>query len=65
MHYITRRNLWQEQLKTAKAHLSHMKTYYEDNEISDEERKFSARIPELFDDWDRLIPLVEQHRFFR
>ena len=62
LHYPE--SLWREQLKTVRAHLNHVKIYYQTHEVSTEEREFGARIPSLLNDWNRLIPLIEQHRFF-
>ena len=62
LHYPE--DLWRGQLKKTKLHLGHVQTYYENNKVSEEESRFAARIPELFNDLDRLIPLAEQHRFF-
>ena len=57
LHYPE--TLWKKELEHAKSHLNHLKTYYDGVSGSADDQKFAASIPQIFEDWGKLIPDIQ------
>ncbi len=57
------KQIWQRKLHDVEAELNHLLTHYQNQPSSPEELEFARQIPQIFDDWRTLIPVIESGRF--
>lgn len=62
LHYPE--DLWKKAKETAQAELNHLQHYIQQHSDDPEQRQFAQQIPEIFDDWERLLPKIENNSFF-
>jgi GT2 family glycosyltransferase len=74
-YYVTRNKIlfyalhfpssfWQQKLREAREELNHLRWYYKTATCTAEEQSFCQKIPEIFADWDRLLPQIAANRFY-
>ncbi|MCH9697947.1 MAG: glycosyltransferase [Gammaproteobacteria bacterium] len=50
--------------QNSRAELNHLQQYLQENSKDPEELEFARRIPEIFDDWQTLLPKIANKTFF-
>jgi glycosyltransferase involved in cell wall biosynthesis len=62
LHYPE--DLWKKAKQTAQAELNHLQHYIQQHSDDPEQRQFAQQIPEIFYDWETLLPKIENNSFF-
>ena len=56
--------IWKQAKETALSELNHLQHYIEQHSDDPEEQQFAQQIPKIFDDWQTLLPKIENNTFF-
>ncbi len=55
---------WKSEYRKAQLHLNHLRNYYTKESVSQIEKEFAVLIPQIFADWNRLLPAIRQGSFY-
>ncbi|ADE16683.1 glycosyl transferase family 2 [Nitrosococcus halophilus Nc 4] len=58
-------DLWKSQWQETKAELDHLHSYYQNPSCTPEEQEFARKIPQIFTDWERLLPMIAEGGFLK
>ncbi|QBQ53546.1 glycosyltransferase [Nitrosococcus wardiae] len=56
-------DFWKNRLQETEVELNHLHSYYQKPSCTPEEQEFARKIPEIFTDWERLLPMIERGSF--
>gem|GEM_PF-129229 len=62
LHYPEQ--IWKTALEQAQSELNHLQHYLLEHSADPEERQFARQIPDIFNDWQTLLPTIENKTFF-
>ena len=62
LHYPE--SIWKKAKQSTTSELNHQQHYFKDHSDDLDEQQFAQKIPQIFDDWQALLPKIESHCFF-
>lgn len=63
LHYP--HQIWKTAWESAQSDLNHLQHYLPEHSDDPEELQFARQIPEIFNDWQTLLPRIENNTFFK